>query len=129
MPDEVVVPSWSWPRKFGLAAGVRHGNTIYLSGYVSVDSQGIPVGEGDMYAQSKQVFQNIQEALESAGVGMTNVVKLTAYLVDISRYAEFAQARAEFFPNGVPASTAVATPALAAPIFLVEVEAIAAISS
>ena len=129
MPNEIINPGWTWPAKFGLVAGVKRGNTIYLSGYVAVDGAGNPVGVGDMYAQAQQIFRNIQEALTSAGAGMEDLVKLTAYLVDMARYAEFAKARAEAFPQGPPASTAVATPALAAPIFLVEVEAIAEVDA
>ena len=58
-----------------------------------------------------------------------DVVKITTYLTDISTYADFAKARTEAFPGGIPASTAVATPALGMPELLVEVEAMAVIGS
>lgn len=102
---------------------------MILSGTVALDSEGNVVGQGDVYAQSKQIFKNIEEALTSAGATMADVVKLTTYLTDISNYKEFGRARTEAFPGGVPSSTAVATPALIMPELLVEVEAIAVLGS
>ena len=91
------------------------GDTVLLSGAVAFDSEGNGVGESDVYAQSKQIFKNIEEALASAGASMTDVVKITTYLTDISRYGEFGKARTEAFPDGVPSSTTVTTPALVMP--------------
>ena len=75
------------------------------------------------------VHGNIEEALKSAGATMTDIVKITTYLVDLSRYAEYSAARKQAFPNGVPASTAVGTSGLVMPELLVEVEAIAIVGS
>jgi len=47
----------------------------------------------------------------------------------MSRFADYAAARAEAFPNNIPASTGVSTPALVIPELLVEVEAVAEIGS
>lgn len=125
MQNQIVDPGWAWTKKLGVAAGIRRGNKIYLSGYVGIDGHGNLAGEDDMAAQSRRIFQNIREALESTGASMDDVVKITAYVVDMSRYGDYAKARAEAFPNGVPAGTTVGTSALVSPAFLVEVEAIA----
>ena len=129
MKQERVDPGWAWIKKFNISAGVKVGDTVHLSGAVAFDSEGNVVGEGDVYAQSKQIFKNIEEALASAGASMTDVVKITTYLTDISRYGEFGKARTEAFPDGVPSSTTVTTPALVMPELLVEVEAVAVIGS
>ena len=129
MKQERVDPGWAWTRKLNISAGVKLGETVVLSGTVALDSEGTVVGQGDIYAQSKQIFKNIEEALTSAGATMADVMKITTYLTDISDYKEFGRARTEAFPGGVPASTAVATPALIMPELLVEVEAIAVIGS
>ena len=129
MKQERVDPGWAWTAKLNISAGVKVGDTVYLSGIVALDSEGNVIGEGDVYAQSKQIFQNIEEALASAGATMADVVKTTTYLTDISGYGEFGRARNEAFPSGVPSSTAVATPALVMPELLVEVEAMAVIGS
>lgn len=124
-----VDPGWNWTKKFNISAGVKLGDTIHLSGNVAFDSDGNVIGGGDVYAQSKQIFTNIEEALASAGATMTDIVKITAYLTDMSRYGEFGKARSEAFPGGVPSSTVVGTPALVTPELLVEVEAIAVVGS
>ena len=79
--------------------------------------------------QSMQNFQNIEEALASAGATMSDVVKITTYLTDMANYQAFGKARSETFPEGVPSSTTVCSPALIMPDLLVEVEAVAIIGS
>jgi 2-iminobutanoate/2-iminopropanoate deaminase len=96
---------------------------------VAFDSDGGVVGEDDFYAQSMQTFKNIEEALSSVGAKMVDVVKITTYLTDMSGYPEFSRARAEIFPDGVPSSATVVSPALILPELLVEIEAMAIIGS
>ena len=129
MKQERVDPGWSWTKKYNISAGVKLGDTIHLSGNVAFDDAGEVIGVGDVYAQSKQIFKNIEEALASAGATMDDVIKITTYLTDIAEYGAFGKARTEAFPNGVPASTAVAVSALVMPELLVEVEAVAVIGS
>ncbi|MDP6404372.1 MAG: RidA family protein [Alphaproteobacteria bacterium] len=129
MKRELVDPGWAWTKKFNIPAGMKVGDTVYLSGNVAFDADGNIVGENDVYAQSKQIFQNIEEALASAGASMEEVIKITTYVTDISRYGEFSKARNEAFPGGVPATTAIAASALVLPELLVEIEAIAIIGS
>ena len=129
MKQERVDPGWAWTKKYNISAGVKLGDTIHLSGNVAFDNAGEVVGAGDTYAQSKQIFKNIEEALASAGATMADVIKITTYLTDITQYGEFGKARTEAFPNGVPASTAVAVSALVMPELVVEVEAVAVIGS
>jgi enamine deaminase RidA (YjgF/YER057c/UK114 family) len=129
MKQERIDPGWAWAKKLNISAGVKIGDTVYLSGTVAFDSAGNVVGEGDVYAQAKQIFKNIEEALASAGATMADVVKITTFMTDMSGYGEFGRARTEAFPGGVPASAAYATPALIKPELLVEVEAIAVIGS
>ncbi len=129
MKQERIDPGWAWTKKLNISAGVKLGETVILSGTVALVSEGNVVGQGGVYAQSKQILKNIEEALTSDGATMADVVKITSYLTDISGYSEFGRARSEAFPDGVPSSTAVATPALIMPELLIEVEAIAVIGS
>ena len=116
-------------KKLNISAGVKIGDTIYLSGIVAFDGDGNVIGGADVYAQAKQVFKNIDEALASAGATMADVAKITTFLTDMTGYADFGRARTEAFPSGVPASAVYATPALVKPELLVEVEAIAVVGS
>ena len=130
MPERIELnPDWPWTKAFRISQGIRVGNTVYVSGQVAFDPEGNVVGENDMTAQARQVFSNLKTVLAEAGATMDDVVKITTFLTDMSRFSEYAAARAEAFPNKIPASTAVATPALVKPELLVEVEAIAEIGS
>ncbi len=122
-------PDWPWARKFHFSQGVRVGNTVYVSGQVAFDPDGNVVGGDDLGAQARQVFANIRTVLAEAGASMDDVVKITTFLTEMGRYAEFAAARAEAFPKTKPASTAVTAPELFKPELLIEVEAIAEIGS
>jgi enamine deaminase RidA (YjgF/YER057c/UK114 family) len=129
MKRQRVDPGWSWTKKFNFWVGWKLGDTVQLSGLVAFDSEGGVVGKDDLYAQSIQTFKNIEEALESGGARMTDVVKITTYLTDMSGYPEFSRARAEIFPDGVPSSSTVVSPELIMPDLLVEIEAMAIIGS
>ena len=120
-----VDPGWAWDDRLPLAQGKQIGNTIYVSGQIAYDPDGKLVGEGDMKAQTRQVFENIRSVLESAGSGLEDIVKITTYITDGSKFMDMLAVRSEIFGNDPPASTAVVVAALAFPALLIEVEAIA----
>jgi 2-iminobutanoate/2-iminopropanoate deaminase len=64
--------------------GIRVGDVIYLSGAVSVDSDGAPAHEGDFLAQNRQAYANIAGTLARFGADMTNVVKETVFVTDMA---------------------------------------------
>jgi len=120
-----VDPGWAWDDRLPLSQGKQIGNTIYVSGQIAYDSSGKLVGEGDMKAQTRQVFENIRSVLESAGSSLKDIVKINTYITDGSKFMDMLAVRAEFFGDDPPASTAVVVAALAFPALLIEVEAIA----
>jgi 2-iminobutanoate/2-iminopropanoate deaminase len=120
-----VDPGWTWDDRLPVSQGKQIGNTIYVSGQIAYDSEGKLVGEGDMKAQTRQVFDNIRDVLESAGSGLKDIVKINTYITDGSRFMDMLAVRSEIFGNDPPASTAVVVAGLAFPALLIEVEAIA----
>ncbi len=100
-----------------------------ISGQVAVDPDGNIVGTGDMAAQTRQAFANMEAVLAEAGATLDDVVKITVFMKDLSMFADFAKVRTEKFPFGLPASTAVEVNSLLLPELLLEVEAIAKIGS
>ncbi len=122
-------PDWPWSIRLGISQGVRIVDTVYVSGQVAFDPDGNVVGQGDMGAQARRVFQNMRDVLETAGASMGDVVKITAFLVDMSQYSDYAAARTEAFPNGDVATATVGAPTLVSPDLLVEVEAIAQVGA
>lgn len=130
MPERIELnPQWPWAGNYRIAQGVQVGNTVYVSGQVAFNPQGNIVGGDDMAAQAHQVFENIRAVLAEAGATLDDVVKITAFITDMSRYADYAAVRTAVFPNNIPASATVATPTLVNPDLLVEVDAVAEIGS
>jgi 2-iminobutanoate/2-iminopropanoate deaminase len=124
-PRRTIDPGWTWDDRLPLAQGRQVGNTIYVSGQIAYDSNGNLVGEGDIKAQTRQVFDNIKSVLERAGSGLKDIVKINSYITDGSKFMDMLAVRSEIFGNDPPASTAVVVQALAFPALLIEVEAIA----
>jgi enamine deaminase RidA (YjgF/YER057c/UK114 family) len=107
---------------------VTRGRLVLISGQVAQDANGNPVGVGDMAAQTRQVFENLKVALAAAGATYKDVVKLTSFIVDVSKNIEtYREVRQEYL-RGIaepPTSTTVGVPALVRGEYLLEVEAIA----
>jgi len=102
--------------------------TIYVSGQVGIRDGEIP----DSFAeQMDTVFSNMAVQLEAAGANMTDVIKLTGFIVDMDeeKRAAYSESRARYFPaeNPPPASTLIGVSGLVIPALQVEVEAIAVI--
>ena len=104
---------------------VKIDNLLFIAGQVALDGDGNVVGEGDMVAQVRQVLENLQTVLASAGADFSNVVKVNIFTTDIDSFLESSAVRRKFFGDHPPASTLVQIERLARPVFLVEIEAIA----
>ena len=97
---------------------------LYISGQVGAARDGKP--QEGIEAQTKQAFENLKAILASAGMGFTDTVKVTSYLIHEDLIDGFRKARAEQMGEHKPAATLVIARRLAQPGWLVEVEAIAA---
>jgi enamine deaminase RidA (YjgF/YER057c/UK114 family) len=109
---------------------VTAGRPVFISGQVALDGAGELVGPGDVAAQARQVFENLQAALGSVGAGFEQVVKLTFYLVDATQMPAVREVRDRYVDTArPPASTAVEVRRLVRDDLLVEVEAVAILPS
>lgn len=115
--------------------GVRVGDVIHMSGAVSIDEQGNPLHEGDFLAQNRQVYANIQRALKGLGAEMSDVVKETVFVTDMSLpagsddapFQEYAAMRDEVYggKGNHVAQSMVQCAGLVMPQLLVEIEVVA----
>lgn len=118
-------PGWKWDDKFIFSQAIQVDNTIYLSGQVALDPEGNVVGKGNMKTQTRQAWENIKAVLEAAGASLNDVVKITQFITDMSRFMETQEVRKEYFPDFAPASTTVEIKSLAFPDLLIEIEVVA----
>ena len=118
----------SAPTGYSHVAEVRGGKLVFISGQVALDPSGALVGWDSYSLQAEQVFKNLGLALESAGAGFGDLVKLTYYLLDVAHLPEVREIRDRFVNKlHPPTSTAVQVSRLARPEFLLEVDAIASV--
>ena len=120
---------WNNPAYTQVVAA-RGAETVYVSGQVAVDANGSLVGDKDLAAQTDQVMRNLETALSAAGATFADVTKITVFVVDYrpEHRAVIAAVRGRYLTGGdPPASTLVGVTALAAPEYLIEIEAVAVI--
>src|ERR1700676_5467694 len=66
------------------------GRTIYIAGQLGLDLENRLVGApGDFRAQATKAIENLQAALASVGAGLSDVVKITNFLTDMSHIGIF----------------------------------------
>ena len=96
---------------------------VYVSGQGPVDPEtgSAPDGFED---QVRQTFDNLRTILEAAGSGLDGVVKVNAYLTDLTRFGQFNEVYGEFFAQDPPARTTVGADLLG---ILVEVDCVAVV--
>jgi enamine deaminase RidA (YjgF/YER057c/UK114 family) len=122
------------PAGFSYGYEVKHGRLVFISGQVARDEQNAVVGKGDLVAQFRQVCRNIQTVMSAAGGSMTDVVKLTIYVLDTDDYKrhlrEIGGVYREYFGKHFPAMTLVGARDLfdAADGCLIEIEGVAALA-
>ena len=127
MPRQEYFSPETLPPTRGYSQVVKVGNTVYIAGQVGITIDGNVVSKGDAEAQARQIWQNLEAAVKSAGGDLENIVKTTTYVTDITHSAAARQVRAELFPTNPPTSTLLVVSELASPDYLMEIEAIAVV--
>ncbi|HMG76481.1 MAG TPA: RidA family protein [Pyrinomonadaceae bacterium] len=112
-----------WEPIVGYSRAVRVGNRIYVTGTTALADDGEIVGIGDAYAQTVQIFKNIERALQRLGAGLEHIVRTRMFVTDISRWKEYGRAHGEFLRDVMPATTMVEVSALIDERMLIEIEA------
>jgi enamine deaminase RidA (YjgF/YER057c/UK114 family) len=89
---------------------------------ITVDDQ-IPEDAG---AQAELCFQSIAAILGDAGLGLSDIVRINAYVTDRVFLKPYMDVRDRLFTSPAPASTLMIVSGFARPEFKVEIEVIAA---
>lgn len=98
---------------------------IHTSGITSRDEDGNVIGEGDIRAQTRQALEKLSEVLAAGGCALSDVIKLTVFVTDISLFDDIHAVRSEYFSEPYPASTMVQITRLVDERSMIEIEAIA----
>ena len=90
----------------------QYSHAVTANGFVYVSGQG-PVDPktgvmSDNFAeQIRQTIRNLETILKGVGAGLEDVVKINAYLADLTRFKEYNEVYTEFFKTTPPARTTV----------------------
>jgi 2-iminobutanoate/2-iminopropanoate deaminase len=87
------------------SAAVKADGLIYVSGMIVADA-------GDIKAQTKQVLDNINTTLKSAGSSLANAASMTVYLKNQSDFAAMNDVYKTYWTKDPPARTTVMVPLL-----------------
>lgn len=100
------------------------GGFVFTSGQVAIDPATGSIVDGGIKEQTRQALINASAVLSAAGLTLSDVVKTTVYLADMTDFAAMNEVYATFFTTPYPARSAVAVRTLPKNA-LVEVECIA----
>ena len=104
--------------------GIEAAGIVFVAGQVPTDKDGDLVGEGDYYAQTRQVIANAEAVLRASGCTLQDVVYTTVYVRDFDHYDEYNRGWVDAFGEHRPARATVQAQ-LVRENWLVEMQAIA----
>ena len=104
---------------------VRVGDMLYLAGMMGTKPNAMELVPGGLEAEAKQALENIRTILRAAGAEITDIVKCTVMLDDMTKWSAFNRVYLEFFGSHRPVRSAFGVDGLALG-GAVEIECIAA---
>ena len=107
MVERTVIKTENAPSAVGTySQGISTDNIIFTAGQIPLDPSTGEVIEGDFKTRVRRVLLNIDGILVEAGSSLSNAVKLTVFMTDLSRFSELNEVFLEFFKKDPPARSA-----------------------
>ena len=107
MRREIITTDRIAPSVGPFSAAVRAGDLLFLSGQIALDPATGKLVDGDIGAQTEQIFANISAVLEAAGKSFDDVMKTTVYLADMKDFGAMNTVYARYFQTPYPARTTI----------------------
>jgi enamine deaminase RidA (YjgF/YER057c/UK114 family) len=102
---------------------------VFVSGLTARGTDGNIVGEGDIRAQTRQVFENLKRVLAESGATLSDVVRVVQYVRDMADHGGMTEIKREYLGDHRPASTTVQIARLFDERQLIEIEATAIVGA
>jgi enamine deaminase RidA (YjgF/YER057c/UK114 family) len=112
-----------------VAASVRHGSRVFLSGRGALQPDGSVVGLGDAAAQTYAALDSIEAALRAAGGSLADITKLTTSLVDRAHRKPVYEVIGQRLRDVFPVSTGLLVSGLPLPELMVQIDAEAVVGA
>lgn len=107
---------------YGYSHAVKIGNSIKISGAVSMDDEGNPTAVGDFEQQMKNCYSDLEKILKHFSCTFDDVVKEDVFTTNMPLFLEHAAYRTEIYKNHFPTGSWLGIKELALPEFLIEIE-------
>jgi 2-iminobutanoate/2-iminopropanoate deaminase len=107
MSIERIIPAGGASPRGHYTPAMRAGDFVYVSGQGPIDPVTDKLTAGDVEFQTQLTLSNVRRILEAAGVDITDVVKCSVFLRDISEFHNMNRAYAAFFGDHKPARTTI----------------------
>lgn len=91
---------------------VQVGRLLFLAGQIALDPKTMDLVNGNFRNEVKQVFKNVEAILQAEDCSLGDVVKLTVYLTDLSKFEQVNAIMSEQFITPYPARAALGVAAL-----------------
>lgn len=91
---------------------VLSGNYAFVSGQVPMDPVAGKLVQGDIGAQTEQLFNNLKTVLAAAKLDLSHVVKSTVFLVDMNDFQAMNAVYAKHMPAPYPARSTIGVASL-----------------
>lgn len=93
---------------YSVAALDEASGLLFLSGQTPIDPATGALVDGDVGAQTRRVFANLQHVLVAAGASLADVIKVNVYLTSMADFPALNEVYADTFEAPYPARTTVA---------------------
>ncbi|WP_225753247.1 RidA family protein [Actinotalea sp. Marseille-Q4924] len=120
--DRLAVPNGHFSQATWTPAA---GRLVFISGMTARNKEGGVTGVGDVSAQTHQVCQNLQAAVEEAGGTLADIARLDVYVRNMEDFGAIHAVREQYFTGVAPASTMVEVSKFVNKDYLIEINAIA----
>lgn len=80
---------------------------VFCSGQVALDPGSGELTGATVSEQTKRAMDNLRAVLQEAGCGFDDVIKVTAFLIDMNDFVAFNEVYAGYFSNEPPARATV----------------------
>ena len=97
------------PRAIGpYSQAIAEGHLVFTAGQIALDPASMEMVSGGIAEQTERVLKNLAAVLEGAGTSLSQVVKTTVFLVDMSDFPTMNQIYERHFGSHKPARSTVA---------------------
>lgn len=82
---------------------IQYGDMLFVSGQIAIDPKTGELLKGSIQEETKLVMENLKAVLAEAGMGFSNIIKSSIFIMDMGQFAEINEVYAQYFDADPPA--------------------------